>query len=1318
MKRSNPKKQNMKLKSSLTRIALATLGVMSALSSQAASRNIGDLEIYQKAQGEKGAAIISMMLDTSGSMRFIDPKANNVGVYVLGGYDWYNRPVYNRLILNNTSSSSNSFPGYCVVGTRTNNTLSNTRRVEVRNYVVSNDITDAEGKKVDSVSYTITGCATSANALTLQQTDNGYEIAGGEADRFSSLKVGLISLLADGTKLDKKNQIGLGRYSDPSNASAGSMGIPTAELTLEHRQRLINYIKDLQANNSTPSANAYAEVGAYMLGTRTSGNVSGFAYSTADTKNGSNYKSPIKERNQNQCGPDGYGIFFLTDGVPNTATYDTPNSMNTSLTGSNFRVTGSGDGVLPIYGTDSVQSSGWQYIGQYARFLNNENNSKKTKIRTATVGFGGDFAGFGTKTIKVPDTKSSTGFKDKIIPDCNAAPSVDAKNLCLWGEYPGKYNNQNTGGWGDGGFTSTSSATALANAVTDFIGDLTADNDISALPAGSITIPDDPYSTASQQPIAYLPMIQPDLVSRKSAWQGNLKKYQIEDGTFYGRNRIRLYAESNTGGRIKGVSLNPTAIDFWSATSGNTKNDQVTSGGVYSNLKKPQANTGSQRAVFIEDMSADNKPTLRKFGVNATGELMLDNQKISSSNTFRDVDTYTVEVINHLLAFVGYNGMADNTQLSALSGVKVTPSGADPILGGVLHSTPSLASYSATFNDTGDIASDGRDDYLLFGSMNGALHMVNAKDQSSNGEGGQEKLAIIPKVMLQNQPRALSMSDHIDEGKPKFGVDAPWLVVANHVYDSSNNKVTVGEQPEITIVKNGQTTKERAVNRLGGMHAFGGFRMGAKGLYGIDLTKMSKSSTATDKPVLDFVITPQTENFGRISYLWNKPTFARIKMNASDKYGTDVLVFGGGYDMCYEDEAFQVGENTSENADCNAKTVADGNAVYIVNAKTGELIWSASSSYSSATDAKLKKVDTIKNSIVGSIEVLDRNNDGFMDHLYFADLGGQMFRADFVNHGDKLKDKQTAQEFRNYGVIRVLHEDDEGQYKRRFYEKPVVEFYADKNYGTYGLAMVMSGDRSSPLSTMRKTNDTADRLYAIFDYDLTKPNSQLFIANPSYAIRDGAVSKMQLIKMGETSITQEQVEEQIVNRSRQGWYYPLFYFEGFKNALYNKAIGKSEVVRGQQDGKERSYLYTSVYNPDMRYTETDSCTAQVKGGSERQFYCLPYGVCDNSAPLAGYQRAGVGIQELAFGPSGSSDAQRRVRVLISSMLASDHSNAAYGRDGNQVGLFEQTKNKDGDISQTNLEKQDEFGGDPGLGAEGHTTLTPQRWYEMSATSNE
>lgn len=1262
----------------LSKLAVATLGVMSAISSQGAVNNIGDLEIYEKAQGKKGKAVIVMMLDTSGSMELID--------YTVGG-------------------KKQTF----IAGGRCPTEIGGTVTQE---YTVSNDITDKKVNldgsisyvNVGTISYRIKGCPLPGRSMSIQQTADGYEIVGGHANRFSSLRVGLISLLADASKLEETNQIGVGRYPNAANTVAGSIGIPTAELTLAHRIRLMNYIRDITPKSSTPSANAYAEAGAYMLGTTTSGRASGFNISSADTKTGSVYKSPVTAQDSAQCGADGYGIFFLTDGEPNNSGPATVVSMNSTLSGSGLTITSAPTG------------GGWNNINEYSRHLRNPANPKKQEIRTATVGFGGEFAGFTTKTIKVPDPATG-GLKDKIIPDCGSTGvSSGPRALCRWGEYPSA--DGSTGGLGNGGFTSTGSAAALANAVTDFIGDLTSNNQISATPAGSITIPDDPYSALSQQPIAYMPMIQPDLVSNASAWKGNLKKYQIENGTFYGRSNVRLYASTTTGSQIQGVTLNPAAVDLWSANVA-TDNTQVTVGGVYSNLKVPTATNSSHRAVFIEDIVGGNS-VLRKFSVNAAGELQLDGAAISASNTFGDTALYTIVNINHLLAFMGFNGIPDDTLMADLGTVKTTPSGANPKLGGVLHGVPSLVSYSATLDNSGAIPEDSvRDEYVLFGSMNGALHLVDT-DDFEVGNGGQEKLTIIPKIMLQNQPKALSMTDHTDEGRPVFGVDAPWLVTANHVYDFENKQIKVGDQPDITFFSGGAETTERAVNRLGGLHIFGGFRLGAKGLYGIDLTETS-GSNPNGVPKLDFALTSDKADFNRIGHIWQKPTLARIKTNSGDKYGTDVLVFGGGYDMCYEDEAFQIGESTGADATCNAKAAADGNAVYIVNAKTGELIWSASSSYA-VTDAKFRKVDTMTNSIVGSIEVLDRNNDGYMDHLYFADLGGQVFRADFTNSGDRLAGGAAESVFRNHRVLRVLHETGEGRYKRRFYEKPVVDFYADNTGGTFGLVMVSSGDRSSPLSKMRTDNDKADRLYSIFDYDLTLPNADIFAATGfTSSVVDSTASNM--IRLGDGSIMnadadgtpEQKVIKGIHVDKKRGWYYPLYHFEGYKNALYNKNIGKYEVVRGLMEGTgiERRFLYTTVYNPDMRYTQASACSARVVGGSERQFYCLPYGICENNAPLAGYQRAGMGIQELAFGPLGSGE-NRTTKVLISSMLADEHSITEYNKTAKDY--FEQTIGKDNKVSQSNLTKIDKPEPDAGVGIDENFTLTPKRWYDLSSTT--
>lgn len=43
----------------------------------------------------------------------------------------------------------------------------------------------------------------------------------------------------------------------------------------------------------------------------------------------------------------------------------------------------------------------------------------------------------------------------------------------------------------------------------------------------------------------------------------------------------------------------------------------------------------------------------------------------------------------------------------------------------------------------------------------------------------------------------------------------------------------------------------------------------------------------------------------------------------------------------------------------------------------------------------------MKHSIVSRISTLDRDADGLVDHLYFGDLGGQIFRVDLNNNQTK-----------------------------------------------------------------------------------------------------------------------------------------------------------------------------------------------------------------------------------------------------------------------------------------------------------------------------
>jgi type IV pilus assembly protein PilY1 len=497
--------------------------------------------------------------------------------------------------------------------------------------------------------------------------------------------------------------------------------------------------------------------------------------------------------------------------------------------------------------------------------------------------------------------------------------------------------------------------------------------------------------------------------------------------------------------------------------------------------------------------------------------------------------------------------------------------------------------------------------------------------------------------------------------------------------------------------------------------------------------------------------------------IWAKPTKAKIKTSANDA-GTEVLVFGGGYDTCYEDENYQVGTTTSSlnnqrGQACNrtTNTEAIGNAVYIVNAKTGDLIWSASSS---ATPTPSNRVSTMTNSIVGGVTALDRNNDGFMDQLYFADLGGQVFRADFTNAGatqyntdGSIKlgsdNKPTlTTSFANTRVVRMLQPAFSGantKFNHRFYERPVVSFYrGDSTFNNgrlFAMVNVISGDRSSPLSKIRSDNTYADRLYGIMDTDVTLEDKILyaddFTTRKESTATDApkvqkvvdltadttATSKLLALPSGILPLNLTTKKDAITAvKGKQGWYYPLTRFDGYSGVKYTKGVGRSEVIN--------NFLYTTTYNPDMSYGAAAACSAKVTGGSERQLYCLPYGVClkesKNSSGAAtdeyaaskngtgGFVRAGQGIQELTLGPRSATLGNQRLLIGTQTLADRASGRVNFGNDDGKH-LFGQTGSNNTGLdsgSQLGVSKDGDGSAAENIFHERYA-LKPNTWYEVA-----
>ena len=212
------------------------------------------------------------------------------------------------------------------------------------------------------------------------------------------------------------------------------------------------------------------------------------------------------------------------------------------------------------------------------------------------------------------------------------------------------------------------------------------------------------------------------------------------------------------------------------------------------------------------------------------------------------------------------------------------------------------------------------------------------------------------------------------------------------------------------------------------IYLYVGMRRGGRDYYAFDIT--NKTS-----PQLKFKIEGGQGAFSKLGQTWSKPVPARVNLAGSVR---DVLIFAGGYD---------------EQQDYRLVRGADsmGNAVFMVDANTGELLWSASNS-----DADLLLPD-MNYSIPARVAVIDRDDDGLADHLYVADTGGQLFRLD-ITQGNTVGDLVRG------GLLAQIAGDDNEVENRRFFYAPDVSEVSMNSEHYYAVA-IGSGYRAHPLNT-------------------------------------------------------------------------------------------------------------------------------------------------------------------------------------------------------------------------------------------------------------
>ena len=1161
-------------------LSLLVSGLMYSAATQRATAS--DLQIYKPPEG--GQATVVLMLDTSGSMEECDLSGAEP---VLPAIPSGTTPSYGRVICRSSVTStitvfrkkqiedkwmSTWWGGYWTYKDNWYKCAPNTTNLSE----------SACNELLSSVPNT-TGLSTRSSSGSTYYTAVN-ETKAENADRITRLKDALFAVLnrkdTEGKYVLGENVLmGLGHYSSPNTTGSGAdnvtgrMIVPAKPLTPTHRTDLLQAIAGLKAQGGTPTAHAYAEAAAYLMGTTTGGGIySGIANSDALTKDtDGTYKAPFQQAGVNAATCDGQGIYVLTDGTPN-GSKDTTAAVTLMNTALNKKSLLASSPSLPVVDTADTRSFGsgiWPEIGHFSRLLRDKTqNPAQFRVLTAVVGFGSVFTGATVRTVN-----------GKQYYDCSTITGTDAKNACNWGAKPlyskvtggtttyatvdkngnapaGYSTDPISGGFGNGGFYPASKTEEVVQSILDFVSDI--GGEIPPVPTGSIIIPQDTLAPDSLQRYAYVPALLTQPTDPVVIWGGNLKKYKVENGTVYGNLGTNELVFDDQGG------FNPNTTDYWnSATVGDKGNVQT--GGMFEKIPYKTTTSDTPRSVWVQ-----------KSGTTMT--------KVEATKASLDAlgfgDYYSRKILN----FMGYSvSGAENDPLPATIDTPVTPLRA---LGGVVHSTPQLLTYGANLDDDGQLT-DTRDDYLLFGSMEGSLHLIDTGT-------GIEKFAFLPRAMVTRQPRALqegtegSIDGSTSRSKtgsppmyyPAYGVDAPWAAYAEYKREGSKLEATK-------------------------MYAYGGLRMGGAGFYGLDLT--NKSS-----PTLMFALEGGGD-FERLGQTWGKPVVTRIRYNNKPHL---VVVISGGYDEKYEDSIFK-----SANA-----TDVKGNAVYVVSAETangataGQLLLKIDSSNNS----------NMKHSIVGRVKTLDRDADGLTDHLYFADLGGQVFRTDINNAA--VPAAGATQQATVTRVVRLANLTNPDGSLPRFYEAPTVTLH-DEGDKRFALINVGSGDRSNPLYDNKDVNNP-NRIYGIIDRDVARID--LYSASLTEAdMNSQNILLGNLIESPEADDKAAMLGTPESLPTKEGWHYPLDAYGSATSRITGlKAFNEPAAIRND--------LYLSVYNPIVVNPNANKCEAQVVGASELHRYCLPFGVCSAEQGSNNLQRfaLGRGIQTVNIGPGETGDTRR------------------------------------------------------------------------------
>lgn len=604
--------------------------------------------------------------------------------------------------------------------------------------------------------------------------------------------------------------------------------------------------------------------------------------------------------------------------------------------------------------------------------------------------------------------------------------------------------------------------------------------------------------------------------SENDRWAGNLKRY-----------RLKTVGDVATVVDANGTAAVDTNTGFFSKTSRSYWNtfqdgDDIAAGGAASKLALP-----ADRTLY----------TLTGTQTNGTAKAL---ESLVASNT------------GITKTKLGDPDMTDDTRANLISYIRGGPDGTGTApryaLGDPIHSSPRLVNYGCSTYTDGVCTKP--DIMAVTGSNEGYV-------QGFDTDTGEEKFGFMPQELLPNI-RFLRANAKSTSLKPRvYGLDNPVVIWTN---DINRNGVIYGDPSATPPTTSGLNTGEF-------VYAYVTMGRGGRNIYALDITNRTA-------PKLLWVIKGgSTTGFEKLGQTWSEPTRAKINVGGTV---TDVLIFGGGYDV-----------DQDKLNETNSVTTTDdlGNAIYIVNAKTGELIWSASNSGSPSLT-----LSNMNYSIPSSIRTLDLQEsggkliadpNGLTDQFFVGDMGGQIWRF-YINNGSSGSGLVTAGGTGENGLFATLGGTTPAN-ARRFYKEPDVSIL--NLNGNRSLAVTIgSGYRGHPLNeTIR------DRIYALRTATLFKSANEGTLTESN--LYDASANYVQT-----GSDAQKAEANTAFARTTGGWYVRL-------GTTGQKVVSKSLTLD--------DIVYINTYEPSANQTGCKASVGKNRSWAMRLANATPASVAAN-----------------------------------------------------------------------------------------------------------